>query len=44
MSADGVATDPAGRAPSLLGHDAVRVTPGGKLGQIVTFALSTVEP
>jgi hypothetical protein len=30
--------------PSVLGHDAIRVTPGGKLGQIITFAPSTVEP
>ena len=27
-----------------LGHDAIRVTPEGKLGQIVTFAPSTLEP
>jgi hypothetical protein len=26
------------------GHDAVRVTPEGKFGQIVTFAPSTLEP
>ena len=30
--------------PSVLGHDAIRVTPGGKLGQIITFAPSTLEP
>ncbi|GAA3760070.1 hypothetical protein [Terriglobus aquaticus] len=29
--------------PAVLGHDAVRVTEGGKLGQIVTFAPSTPE-
>jgi hypothetical protein len=29
--------------PSILGHDAVRVTPGGKFGQIITFAPSTLE-
>jgi hypothetical protein len=34
---------PDGR-PGVLGHDAIRVTPGGKLGQIVTFAPSTLEP
>lgn len=30
--------------PSVLGHDAIRVTPGGKLDQIITFAPSTPEP
>ena len=30
--------------PGVLGHDAIRVTPEGKLGQIVTFAPSTLEP
>jgi hypothetical protein len=30
--------------PSILGHDAIRVTSGGKLGQIITFAPSTLEP
>jgi hypothetical protein len=30
--------------PSVLGHDAIRVTSGGKLGQIITFAPSTLEP
>lgn len=30
--------------PSVLGHDAIRATPGGKLGQIITFAPSTLEP
>ncbi|MDR3741074.1 MAG: hypothetical protein P4L40_18810 [Terracidiphilus sp.] len=30
--------------PSVLGHDAIRITPEGKLGQIVTFAPSTLEP
>lgn len=29
--------------PSVRGHDAVRVTPEGKLGQIITFAPSTQE-
>jgi hypothetical protein len=29
--------------PSVRGHDAVRVTPAGKLGQIITFAPSTSE-
>jgi hypothetical protein len=29
--------------PGVLGHDAIRVTPEGKLGQIVTFAPSTLE-
>lgn len=29
--------------PGVLGHDAVRVTPEGKLGHIVTFAPSTLE-
>ena len=27
--------------PSVLGHDAIRVAPGGKIGQIITFAPST---
>ena len=26
--------------PSVLGHDAIRITPEGKLGQIITFAPS----
>lgn len=30
--------------PGVRGHDAIRVTPEGKLGQIVTFAPSTLEP
>jgi hypothetical protein len=30
--------------PSVLGHDAIRVTSAGKLGQIITFAPSTLEP
>jgi hypothetical protein len=30
--------------PGVLGHDAIRVTPEGKLEQIVTFAPSTLEP
>jgi len=29
--------------PGVLGHDAIRVTPEGKLGQIITFAPSTPE-
>jgi hypothetical protein len=29
---------------SVRGHDAIRVTPGGKLGQIITFAPSALEP
>lgn len=32
------------RTPGVRGHDAIRVTPEGKLGQIVTFAPSTLEP
>jgi hypothetical protein len=30
--------------PAVRGHDAIRVTSEGKLGQIVTFAPSTLEP
>lgn len=30
--------------PDVRGHDAVRITPEGKLAQIVTFAPSTLEP
>jgi hypothetical protein len=30
--------------PGVRGHDAIRVTPEGKFGQIVTFAPSTLEP
>jgi hypothetical protein len=30
--------------PGVLGHDAIRVTSEGKLGRIVTFAPSTLEP
>ena len=30
--------------PGVLGHDAIRVTPAGKLEQIITFAPSTLEP
>jgi hypothetical protein len=30
--------------PGVLGHDAIRITPEGKLGQIITFAPSTLEP
>ena len=30
--------------PSVLGHDAIRVTSAGKLGQIITFAPSTPVP
>lgn len=30
--------------PGVRGHDAIRVTPEGKLGHIVTFAPSTLEP
>lgn len=30
--------------PGVLGHDAIRVTPEGKLGHIVTFAPSTLVP
>lgn len=30
--------------PSVRGHDAIRITPEGKIGQIVTFAPSTLEP
>ena len=30
--------------PGVRGHDAVRVTPGGRFGSIVTFAPSTPEP
>lgn len=29
---------------SVLGHDAIRMAPEGKLGQIITFAPSTPEP
>lgn len=32
------------RTPSVVGHDAVRVTPEGKLGQIITFAPSIAQP
>ena len=28
--------------PSMLGHDAIRITPEGKLGQIITFAPSII--
>lgn len=30
--------------PSVRGHDAIRITPEGKFGQIITFAPSTLEP
>lgn len=30
--------------PAVLGHDAIWVTAGGKLGQIITFAPATQEP
>ena len=30
--------------PGVRGHDAIRVTPEGKFGHIVTFAPSTLEP
>lgn len=30
--------------PGVRGHDAIRVTAEGKLGQIITFAPSTLEP
>ncbi len=30
--------------PAVLGHDAIRVTTGGKVGQVITFAPSTQEP
>jgi hypothetical protein len=30
--------------PGVRGHDAVRITPEGKFGQITTFAPSTPEP
>lgn len=36
IGADGV--------PGVRGHDAIRLTPEGKFGQIITFAPSTPEP
>jgi len=36
IGADGV--------PGVRGHDAIRLTPTGKFGQIITFAPSTPEP
>jgi hypothetical protein len=30
--------------PGVRGHDAIRLTPDGKFGNIVTFAPSTLEP
>lgn len=30
--------------PAVRGHDAIRVTAAGKLGQIITFAPSALEP
>jgi hypothetical protein len=30
--------------PSVRGHDSIRITPEGKIAQIITFAPSTLEP